>query len=136
MMLSNNLLEAAIEFHGHLGPYLVLGLRAGLLGTKYLGKSYFELKAMVVTDAYPPRSCFIDGVQFTSGCTIGKGNLEVKVGCNVSVEFVRSERRIHLIVKEDILGAVDHLASEKEVETLSQKILEKTDEELFLIKAG
>jgi formylmethanofuran dehydrogenase subunit E len=135
-MLSKNLLESAVEFHGHLGPYLVLGLRAGLLGTKYLGKSYFELKATVETDAHPPRSCFIDGVQFSSGCTTGKGNLKVKAGCNVSVEFVRSERRIYLIVKDDILGAVDHLASEKEIESLSQKILEKTDEELFLIKPG
>ncbi len=134
-MLSNSFLEAAVDFHGHLGPYLVLGLRAGILGIKYLGKSYFDLKAKVETDTYPPRSCFIDGVQFASGCTLGKGNLEVKVGRNVSVEFLRGERRIHLIVREDMLGAVDHLASEKEVETLSQKILEKTDEELFLIEA-
>lgn len=28
----------AIEFHGHLGPYLVLGLKAGLYANQILGR--------------------------------------------------------------------------------------------------
>jgi len=72
-MLPDKLLEGAVQFHGHLGPFLILGLRAGLLGIDYLGKDYFELKAKVKTTLHPPRSCIIDGIQFISGCTTGKG---------------------------------------------------------------
>lgn len=132
-MLSNDLLERAMKFHGHLGPFLILGLKAALLGTHYLGKDYFEVKATVETNPHPPRSCFIDGIQFASGCTTGKGNLEVRTSSNVSVEFVRDQRRIRLTVKDAILNILDQMTSEK-VEMMNREILEKTDDELFLIR--
>ena len=132
-MLPNDLLEGAVKFHGHLGPFLILGLRAGLLGTEYLGKDYFELKAKVGTALHPPHSCFIDGVQFASGCTTGKSNLEVEASDKVSVEFIRSERRISIVVRNDVLKALDQL-TEKQAETASEEMMRKTDEELFLIQ--
>lgn len=133
-MLSNDLLEGAVKFHGHLGPFLVLGLRAGLLGINHLGKSYSEVRAMVETGSHPPRSCFIDGIQFSSGCTVGKDKLKVKKSSNVSAEFIRDKRRIRLVVRDTILRALDQMTSEK-VETFSREILEKTDDELFLIRS-
>ena len=132
-MLSNDLLEGAVKFHGHLGPFLILGLRAGLLGIDYLGKDYFELRAKVETALHPPRSCFIDGIQFASGCTTGKGNLEVKASDDVSVEFIRGERRISIVVRNDILKTLDQITSDKQAETIGREILQKTDEELFII---
>ena len=133
-MLSNDLLEGAVKFHGHLGPFLVLGLRAGLLGVDYLGKDYFELRAKVETALHPPRSCFIDGIQFSSGCTTGKGNLETHASDDVSVEFIRGKRRINLVVRNDVLKTLDLMVSDKQAETISREILLKTDEELFLIE--
>ena len=99
-MLPKDLLEGAVKFHGHLGPFLILGLRAGLSGIDYLGKDYFELSAKVETTLHPPHSCFIDGIQFSSGCTAGKFNLEVKATDVLSVEFVRGERRISIVVSK------------------------------------
>ncbi len=134
-LLQNDLLEGAVHFHGHLGPFLILGLRAGLSGIDYLGKDYFELRAKVETTLHPPHSCFIDGIQFSSGCTTGKCNLEVKAGDDVSVEFVRGERRISIVVRNDVLEALDHL-SDKQAETTCREIMRKTDEELFIIGRG
>jgi formylmethanofuran dehydrogenase subunit E len=135
LTLSNEFLGRAVDFHGHLGPFLVLGLRAGLLGTHHLGKSHFELKAGVETSARPPRSCFIDGVQFSSGCTTGKGNLEVRTGSNVSVEFTGGGRSLRIGVKDHILEMLDSLSSEeRQVERLSREMLQKTDDELFSVK--
>jgi formylmethanofuran dehydrogenase subunit E len=91
------------------------------------------LRARVETETHPPRSCFIDGIQFASGCTIGKGTLEVRAGSNVSVEFVRGDRSIGLVVRNNILRTLDHLVSKKQLETLSREILERNDDELFLI---
>ncbi len=133
-MLSNSLLKGAVKFHGHLGPFLILGLRAGLLGVDYLGKNHFELRARVKTDLHPPRSCFIDGVQFASGCTAGKGNIETHVSNGVSVEFVRGEHKISLVVRDDVLKTLDQITSERQSETICIEILHRTDEELFLIE--
>jgi formylmethanofuran dehydrogenase subunit E len=134
ILLPNGLLEGAVKFHGHLGPFLILGLRAGLIGTDYLGKNYFELKATVETSPNPPRSCFIDGIQFTSGCTVGKGNIEIKASNDVYVEFVRGNRKISLMIRDAILDALALISSEKQADTASREALQKTDEELFLIK--
>ena len=133
-MLSNNLLEGAVQFHGHFGPFLILGLRAGLLGIDYLGKDYFELSAKVETAPHPPRSCFIDGIQFTSGCTTGKDNIDIKTGEGVSVEFTRGNHRISVIVRNDILKTLDQITSDTQAETIGRELLQKTAEELFLIK--
>jgi len=129
-----HLVEWAVKFHGHLGPYLILGLRAGLLGVKHLGKSYFELKAVVETGTSPPRSCFIDGIQFASGCTLGKGNIEVKVSNNVSVVFMKDERRMRLAVRDSVLRVLDQMTSMSQAEMICEEILQKADDELFLIE--
>ena len=134
-MLPNDLLEGAVKFHGHLGPYLILGLKAGLIGINHLGKSYFGLRAVVETDGHPPRSCFIDGIQFASGCTTGKANLETRVGNNVSVQFMKGDRRINVVLKEDILRVLDQLTSEQQVEMKSREVLGKSDNELFHVEA-
>jgi formylmethanofuran dehydrogenase subunit E len=131
--LPTDLLDGAIRFHGHLGPFLVLGLKAGLAGVAYLGKDYFKINAKVETASHPPRSCFIDGVQFASGCTTGKGNIEVKTSDKVSVEFALGERKIKIEVRNDVLEALDHVSSNSQAELISKEFMQKTDAELFLI---
>lgn len=75
------LLERIADFHGHLGPYALLGFRAGQLALRELGaKGYFDLEADVHCGDRPPLSCFADGVQLGSGCTAGKGNLRFAAG--------------------------------------------------------
>jgi len=133
-MLSDDLLKEAVKFHGHFGPFLVLGLRAGLLGITFLGQDPFKIRATIKTSSHPPRSCFIDGIQYASGCTIGKNNLEVKAKDTVSVEFIRGKRKIRLLVRDEILKHLDQVRSEKEVELSANNLLKKTDEELFLIE--
>jgi hypothetical protein len=59
---NEKLLMRAVEFHGHLGPYLVLGLRAGLYANQVLGKDPMETEARIKTKTSPPESCFADGV--------------------------------------------------------------------------
>ena len=126
-------MAGAIKFHGHLGPFLVLGLKAGLAGVDYLGKDYFKVYANVETAGRPPRSCFIDGIQFSSGCTTGKANLETKVGDNVSVEFIKGEKTIKLTVKSEILEFLARISSNDQAETVSRELMQKTDADLFLI---
>jgi formylmethanofuran dehydrogenase subunit E len=82
-----SVLAAAAEFHGHVGPWLALGLRAGLLARRRLLDDPFRLRAVVRCPARRPFTCFIDGVQFGSGCTMGKGNIRHIASRRVGVTF-------------------------------------------------
>jgi len=67
----------AQDFHGHLGPFLVMGVRMGLAAVKYFGESSC-LKVWVKVPLSPPFSCVIDGIQASTKCTVGNRKLSFK----------------------------------------------------------
>ncbi len=69
-------LELAIQFHGHICPGLLMGIRAAEFAMDKLEINRAEdeeLLAVVETN-----SCGVDAIQAILGCTLGKGNLMVK----------------------------------------------------------
>jgi len=68
----------AVQFHGHLGPWAVAGLRAGTAARQAVqAEGYFDLDVTVEGPLVkPPHSCFLDGVQVSTGATLGKRNLK------------------------------------------------------------
>jgi len=132
-MVDMTLLQRAAEFHGHLGPHMVLGLRAGQIATSILGYAPRETRAEVETHLATPRSCFIDGVQFSSGCTLGKRNIQLREDPSTSaVTFHRGSRRVRVKVKDKVL---DRLSSaSEEGEKLALALAEEPDDQLFEIE--
>jgi len=97
----NDVLPEAVRFHGHLCPGLLIGCRAALLGLKELGGKRSEdeeLVAVVEND-----SCSVDGIQFLTGCTFGKGNLIFRDwGKQVFTLIIRPDgRAVRLCFKGD-----------------------------------
>ena len=89
------LLKEGVGFHGHLGPYLVVGLRMGAIAIQRLKpRRLHELSATVWTKKSPPQSCLLDGIQVSSGCTLGKGNIRVEDSRRTKVEFRKGGRTI------------------------------------------
>ena len=81
-------LAALKTFHGHLGPYLVAGVRMGRHALKRLQATrYFGLEADVWCPDGPPSSCLLDGLQFATGCTLGKGNIRHHVDEEIRALF-------------------------------------------------
>jgi len=76
--VSETLVEKAREFHGHICPFLVLGLRASEIALERLGLARAgeeetigeEILAIVECN-----NCFTDGVQVATGCTLGNNSL-------------------------------------------------------------
>ncbi len=103
-MASDNVLRQAARFHGHLGPWLVLGLKAGTYARRKLAASPFELNARVFCPAGTPHTCFVDGVQFSSGCTMGKGNISHTHAAGCRVDFRRKGRggRVRLALRPEV----------------------------------
>ena len=125
------LLKEAVKFHGHLGVYLVLGLKAGLYANEILGKNIFDMHACVETEPTPPRSCFVDGVQVATGCTMGKRNIDLRDGDSLSVRFTRGDQQLTLCVKPDFLKELTRITSMEKSEKAALSLVDKPIKDLF-----
>jgi hypothetical protein len=130
----DEIMKGAVEFHGHLGPFLVLGVRAGLLANSFLGKDCFRMKAIVTTDPHPPNSCFVDGIQFVTGCTMGKRNIVLRKGKETSVLFAKEDLKLRLKVKDELLESIGKIKSEDESRRESKRLLCVPSSELFVVE--
>ncbi len=78
--MEKTVLEKAFEFHGHICWASAAGVRAGLAALKELGVertgSSGELHCILEIGDNHGAQCFADGVQYATGCTIGKGCIE------------------------------------------------------------
>ena len=122
------------EFHGHLGPYAVIGYRMGKIATKKLGNAPFSKKATVYTGTTPPLSCIIDGIQLSSGCTIGNGGIHVEDKNLAKAVFEsKKDTTITLVLKPEIRNEIDTTVTDENITQYSEQIYDKPDTELFEI---
>ena len=129
---SEEFLLRAIEFHGHLGPYLVLGLKAGLYANQIFGRDPMKTEALIKTNTSPPQSCFADGVQFSTGCTLGKGNISLKEGEGLLVTFKKNNQKLTLKLKKGIIEEMNSLPSQEEAwENLAKDLYQREIKEIF-----
>jgi formylmethanofuran dehydrogenase subunit E len=111
-------IEDLAAFHGHLGPYIVLGYRIGRYAREYFCNDAFEMSAVVHCSGTPPQSCIVDGVQIGSGCTMGKRNIDLKVSDSILCEFTSGGRKMAIRPKpiafpprgEDYFHQIEQLA--------------------------
>ncbi|MFA5095766.1 MAG: FmdE family protein [Candidatus Omnitrophota bacterium] len=121
-------LKEAVKFHGHLGPYLVLGLLAGDLALKKLkSKKYFGLDVSVRGADKKPKSCLIDGLQLSTGATYGKGNIRKTGarGIKIIVTDKSSGRKAALSIKKAILREIEAAEGHAASETLAKKLFKQ-----------
>jgi formylmethanofuran dehydrogenase subunit E len=129
-------LEQLKRFHGHLGPYLVLGYRMGLIANKRLGEDAFAKRALSMTGTTPPISCMIDGVQLSSGCTLGKGNIGVEDLKEPRVIFTSKtgDRSIEIALRPEIERRLKDEMTPENTEAMGRELYGLADEELFEIR--
>ena len=119
------------DFHGHLGPFLVIGIKMGNLALKKLNSTgYTDLKVEVETGTTPPISCLIDGIQISTGCTLGKGNISVKNRGRAKATFIKNKRKLEVELREKILNLIKK--EDKDAEELAGKVAELSEDELFI----
>jgi formylmethanofuran dehydrogenase subunit E len=129
MVNADNLMEKAVEFHGHSCP----GVSIGVLASKYIlehGNDFStdeELVAVVEND-----NCSVDALQALLGTTFGKGNLIYKdYGKNNYTFYNRDKNRavrLRLKPKQDMRN--QELSREERIEM----ILHSKPEDLFEIE--
>jgi formylmethanofuran dehydrogenase subunit E len=89
---STTSLEALESFHGHLGPYVVIGAKMGDEAAARLGfKKHFGVRVAVECEDHPPQSCLVDGLQVATGATYGKRNIVLTNSPSIRVRIVDKE---------------------------------------------
>jgi formylmethanofuran dehydrogenase subunit E len=132
---SNFSLADLAAFHGHLGPYIVLGYRIG----KYVRGNFcddpFRMKAEVRCSGAPPQSCLADGVQLGSGCTLGKRNIEIVPSENLICTFAVDGKRITITPHPIQLPGRDG-DYEAAIEAVAESMYYQRDDELFTVSSS
>ena len=124
-------------FHGHLGPYVVLGYRMGQLALKELhSDGHFGLSAEVHSILAPPHSCLIDGVQLGSGCTLGKRNIQIEeYGGPAWAVFISDQgKKVTIHLRPEIPGLVKRYVDEIGVEAAGEELLIMEESKVFVIE--
>ncbi len=128
-------LQALQRFHGHLGIYVTVGLRMGEIGRRTLGH-HRGLRAVVRTVPKPPMMCLVDGVQFASACTMGKGNIAIEPASEPEVTFEKEGRRLTVALKPGWRERMDReMSHETELER-SVFYYRLPEDELFDVRAA
>lgn len=129
--------QKAVEFHGHLGPFLVLGVRMGLLAKKELFPLGDEgMKAVAKTGNVPSLSCLLDGIQISTGCTMGNGKISAEPPGIPEAEFSAGDKMVTIRAKDEV---VDEIKSWRDryatLEEVARSIQVRSDDELFDLKS-
>ena len=134
--------KTAADFHGHLGPFLALGVRIGLIGLRELQTRRGDLKlhATTLLACKVPFSCTIDGIQAVTQCTVGNGRLQIK---NVKNRFAASfqlnqKSEVTITLKpakfDELKNALPKTVHSYRYIQLARKIASLPESELFSIK--
>lgn len=123
------------RFHGHVGPYVILGYRAGTIANRVLGDDPFGKTAVSYTGTKPSVSCFTDGIQFSSGCTLGKGNITVEENGEARVIFTAKDGRVvEITLLEEIPDRIRKVFDDGTHDAFNEWSWTADEEELFTVE--
>ena len=138
-------IRRAAEFHGHLGPFLVLGVKMGLIGMKKL-KIEANARQLRIEAELPrqiPYTCTLDGLQAVTQCTFGNQKLSLKEAKSpvISTKFDadNGEKRVFICVKNEVLQTLMEKLQKAKGDTATQEklawmIASMPEDKLFSIK--
>jgi len=134
---ADDILDRGIEFHGHGGPFMVVGIRMGFVALERLdAHGWFDLRCVVGLRYSPPDSCVIDGIQVSSGCTMGKHNIEVEEREGIGAEFTKGKERLEVRLRPEVLHWIREVSKsgkEDEVKSVISELIEAPEEEIFVV---
>jgi formylmethanofuran dehydrogenase subunit E len=134
-------IENAEKLHGHLGPFLVIGVKMGKTVEKILNLNIADKSELEATAKIPlltPISCIIDGIQTTTHCTVGNQKLKIENSQKeIAVDFKlqHSNRKLKVLVNPKIVEELmDRISKGASNEELASEIARMPDSQLFTIE--
>jgi pyrimidine-specific ribonucleoside hydrolase len=96
------------EFHGHLGVFSIVGAKMGMRARDFFGIGTDLLNVVSFAGTKPPFSCMNDGIQVSTGATLGQGTIKVDSDTitKPSAIFTFSGISIKITLKPEYLAQV------------------------------
>jgi formylmethanofuran dehydrogenase subunit E len=130
MILLPDEMVALKKFHGHLGPFAVLGYRMGQLARRRFTQRIY---ARVHSGTERPLSCLADGVQMSSCCTLGKNNITLLEDGQARAEFSDGAGHLDILVRPELISDISSRCDHHNEEDLAMHFFTLSDDELFII---
>lgn len=135
------LIKNAAKLHGHLGPFLVIGVRMGDAARSYLDvddSSCRRLQASIRTPLSTPFSCVIDGIQASTTCTVGNQRLKIEnsakeITASFTLQSTNKAMKI-LVNREVVEDLIKEMSKGANPEQLAIKIAHMQEEQLFVLE--
>ncbi len=121
-IIEKDVLDKAVSLHGHLGPFLVLGLKMGLKAGSIIG---MPNSCEVFTVMRKPYVCAVDGLRIVVG-----ENIILHEGGGLSARFSNGRGSIVISVKKNLLEKYAKTPWDK-CEESARLIMGAADEVLF-----
>lgn len=92
------------EIHGHTGIYSIIGAKMGVRAMEYFNVGINNLYITTFAGDKPPLSCFNDGIQISTGATIGQGLITISdsVSAIPSVVAEFNGQKVHISLNPEI----------------------------------
>ena len=133
-------IDKAQKLHGHLGPFLVIGVRMGMIAKKTLNLSEKQcvlLKASIRVLFFPPFSCLIDGIQASTTCTVGNQRLRMENSEQISASFAEQNvgKTVKLTLKPMVIEELrKRLAEGTLTQEFAMELVHAPENELFEVE--
>ena len=133
------IIEYARKLHGHVGPFLVIGLKMGAAAKKALNVSDAEctlLRAEVAVPLHPPFSCLLDGIQVSTTCTIGNQRLRVENSETIQATFTRQKdaKKVKITLTQHLSEQLEQKQKQDKLEeAFAWELAELPENQLFNI---
>jgi formylmethanofuran dehydrogenase subunit E len=135
------LIENAVKLHGHLGPFLVIGVRIGDAAKSHLDvddNNSRKLQANIKTPLSTPFSCVIDGIQASTTCTVGNQRLKIENSAKeitASFTLQNTNKAMKIVVNPKVVeDLVKEMSKGANPEQLAMNIEHMRAEQLFVLR--
>lgn len=97
------------EFHQHVGIYSIIGAKMGIHAREYFKVPLDKLLVRSNAGLSPPLSCLNDGLQLSTGATLGHGTIFINENqkYTASAYFEYKGKKIKLSLKQELVNQVE-----------------------------
>ncbi|WP_147822149.1 formylmethanofuran dehydrogenase subunit E family protein [Salidesulfovibrio onnuriiensis] len=94
------------EMHRHLGLWSIIGAKMGVRAREVLDAPFDQLRVVSFAGRTPPFSCLNDGIQVSTGASLGRGTINVADMAVPEAQFFHDDKGLFMKPKPEIVKAV------------------------------
>lgn len=94
------------EMHRHLGLWSLIGAKMGIRARQVLDAPFDHLQVVSFAGFNPPFSCLNDGIQISTGASLGRGTISNTLVGQPQVIFISNEKKLMMKPKTQIIKTV------------------------------